>query len=75
MPQYVRVSFTSAHPTGLEYMMVRTQGTSPQLHACIGGRAKRKRPNLWPYGWSLLVIGLEIKQARAFNNLGFFKVS
>ena len=48
--------------------VVRTRGTSPQLHARIGGRAKRRRPNLWPYGWSILVIGLEIKQARAFND-------
>ena len=48
--------------------MVLKQGTSPQLYARIGGQAKRRRPNLWPYGWSLLVIGLEIKQARAFNN-------
>ena len=48
--------------------LVRTRGTSPQLHARIGGRAKRRRPNLWPYGWSILVIGLEIKQARAFND-------
>ena len=42
--------------------MVRTQGTSPQLYACMGGKAKRRQPNLWPYGWSLLVVGLEIKQ-------------
>ena len=35
--------------------LVRTRGTSPQLHARIGGRAKRRRPNLWPYGWSILV--------------------
>ena len=41
--------------------LVWTQGTSPQLYACMGGRAKRRRLNLWPYGWSLLVIGLEIK--------------
>ena len=55
------VNFTLVH-------LVWTQGTSPQLYACMGGRAKRKRPNLWPYGWNPLVIGLEIKQARAFNN-------
>ena len=48
--------------------MVRTRGTSPQLHTRIGGRAKRRRPNLWPYGWSMLVIGLEIKQARTFDD-------
>ena len=48
--------------------LVRTRGTSPQLHTRIGGRAKRRRPNLWPYGWSMLVIGLEIKQARTFND-------
>ena len=30
--------------------VVQTRGTSPQLHAHIGGRAKRRRPNLWPYG-------------------------
>ena len=48
--------------------MVRTRGTSPQLYACMGGRGKRRQPNLWSYGWSLLVIGLEIKQAQAFNN-------
>ena len=35
-------------------MVVQIQGTSPQLYACMG--------------WSLLVIGLEIKKARAFNN-------
>ena len=49
-------------------LVVRTRGTSPQLHACKGERAKRRRPNLCLYGWSLLVIGLEIKQAQAFNN-------
>ena len=54
---------------------MRTRGTSPQLHARIGGRVKRRRPNLWTYGWSLLVIGLETKQAQAFNNWGFFRVS
>ena len=43
--------------------LVRTRGISPQLHARIGGRAKRRKPNLWPYGWSLLVIEFEIKQA------------
>ena len=48
--------------------LAQTRGTSLQLYACMGGRAKRRRPNLWPYGWSLLVIGLEIKQAQAFNN-------
>ena len=48
--------------------VVQTRGTSPQLHARIGGRAKRRRPNLWPYGWSILVIGLDIKQARTFND-------
>ena len=48
--------------------MLRTRGTSPQLYTCMGGRTKKKGPNLWPYGWSLLVIGLEIKQAQAFNN-------
>ena len=46
--------------------LVRTRGTSPQLHAHIGGRTRRRRPNLWPYGWSILVIGLDIKQARTF---------
>ena len=46
--------------------LVRTRGTGPQLHAHIGGRTRRRRPNLWPYGWSILVIGLDIKQARTF---------
>ena len=46
--------------------MVRTRGTGPQLRAHIGGRTRRRRPNLWPYGWSILVIGLDIKQARTF---------
>uniref|UniRef100_A0A7N2LQA1 Uncharacterized protein n=1 Tax=Quercus lobata TaxID=97700 RepID=A0A7N2LQA1_QUELO len=55
---------SSSHPREL----VRTRDTSPQLHACIGGRVKRRRPNLWPYGWSILVIGLEIKQVQAFND-------
>ena len=50
------------------YYLVRTQGTSLQLYAYMGGRAKRRRPNLWPHGWSLLVLRLEIKQVRAFNN-------
>ena len=54
------------------WKLVWTQGTSPQLYACMGGRAKRRRPNLWPYGQSLLVIGLEIQQDRVFNNQGFF---
>ncbi|XP_075640578.1 uncharacterized protein LOC142612363 [Castanea sativa] len=48
--------------------LVRTQSTNPQLYTCMGGRAKRRRLNLWRYGWSLLVIGLEIKQAQTFNN-------
>ena len=43
-----------------------------QIVSTRDGRAKRRQPNLWPYGWSLLVIGLEIKQAQAFNNQGFF---
>ena len=46
--------------------LVRTRGTGPQLRAHIGGRTRRRRPNLWPYGWSILVIGLDIKQARTF---------
>ena len=49
-------------------VVVQTRGTSPQLHAHIGGRTKRRQPNLWPYGWSILVIGLDIKQARTFND-------
>ena len=48
--------------------LVRTRDTGPQLRAHIGGRTKRRRPNLWPYGWSILVIGLDIKQARTFND-------
>ena len=55
----------------LDVKVMRTRGTSPQLHALIGGKAKRRRFNLQPYGWSLLVIRLEIKQARTFNNQGF----
>ena len=30
--------------------VVQTQGTSLQLYTCMGGRAKRRRLNLWPYG-------------------------
>ena len=56
-------------------LVVRTRGTSPQLRTHIGGRTKRRRPNLWPYGWSILVIGLDIKQARTFIDQGFFRVS
>ena len=48
--------------------LVQTRGTSPQLYACMRGREKKKQPNLWPYGWSLLIIGLKIKQTRVFNN-------
>ena len=48
--------------------VVQTRGTSPQLYAHIGGKAKRRRPNLWPYEWSILVIGLDIKQAQTFND-------
>ena len=39
--------------------VVRTRGTGPQLRAHIGGRTRRRRPKLWPYGWSILVIGLD----------------
>ena len=48
--------------------VVRTRGTSSQLRTHIGGRTKRRRANQWPYGWSILVIGLDIKQARTFND-------
>ena len=40
----------------------------PPITCTYRRKSKRRRPNLWPYGLSLLVIGLEIKQARAFNN-------
>ena len=48
--------------------VVQARGTNPQLHARTGGKTKRRRPNLWSYEWNLLVIGLETKQAQAFNN-------
>ena len=54
--------------TPILVLVVRTRGTSPQLRTHIGGRTKRRRPNQWPYGWSILVIGLDIKQARTFND-------
>ena len=63
---------SQAHPyrdeleAPLGHEVVRTRGTGPQLRAHIGGRTRRRRPNLWPYGWSILVIGLDIKQARTF---------
>ena len=57
------------------YFLVRTRGTGPQLRAHIGGRTRRRRPNLWAYGWSILVIRLDIKQARTFIDQGFLRVS
>ena len=52
---FVRVlHFSGKKPQGLcalHFALKRAfnntaQGTSPQLYACMGGRAKRRRPNL-----------------------------
>jgi hypothetical protein len=38
-------------------LLGQTLNTSPQLRILIDVDARRRLPNQWPYGWSMLPVG------------------